>query len=368
MSWLLRLRQVPVWAGVVAIAAMVFIVLFCSLLPLSGGNDSLLQEEKTAGYQERFYEPLGSDATWLDTECYPWNGYLSLHLYRVSSGEEAFAYSRNGIGTTPPITAGVGESVPRGWTWAFAVGGGIQFYHYDWTANARYQYFGDSQVKSIAGVDGSSLIPLRSVALNGDYVTNAKSKVHFILNELDLDLTKQFHLHENLLIQANVGIRNTWIKNNQSSFYTGGPALGTSVVNVQQNNQYWGIGPLGGIKTKWLIFDCFYLLGAGDLSLEYTVNRSSYGETQLNNPNVTINLYERKQYVAPTIDCKIGLGIADYVCTNQAHVSLDFTYDAQFFYNRSNAFEIEPYATPRYSRPTNNVTLQGFALSLTILY
>ncbi len=368
MKRLLRLRAVPLWAGVVAIAVVVFIALFCSLLPLSGNDGGLLQEEKTVGYQERFYEPLGSDIHWLDTECYPWTGYLSLHLYRVSSGEESFAYSKNGSGVSPPILNGQGESVTRKWTWAFAVGGAAQFYHYDWNVCATYQYFNDNQTQSVAGDDAGTLIPLRSVALNGRSVTNAISAAAFTLNELDVSLTKQFHFHENLLIQAILGLRNTWIKNNQSSSYTGGATLGNNFVNVRQNNDYWGIGPLGGVVTKWLIFDNFYFLGAGDISLECIANRSSYAETQNNNSNAAINLFEKMQYLAPTIDCKIGVGVADYICKNKTHLSCDFTYDAQFFSSRSNAFEIEPYATVRYMRPTNNVTLQGFAISLTALY
>lgn len=362
------MREVPIWVGVSVVAAILFTLFFCALLPLSGNDLGGKEKKRGYVYEARCDEPLGSDVEWSDTECYLWHGYLSCHFYREMSGDESFVYSREAGATTLPIYGGRGKGFSPKWRWGFSLGVGTQFYHYDWDVDARYQYFGSCVTRDVTKTEGGTLIPLRSVSLNAGQVAKARGKNTFVLNELDIDLSKRFHFEENLLINAILGVRNTWIKNDQTLFYTGGATLGNRFVKVEEDNRYWGIGPLAGVKARWLLFDHFYLLGEGDISLEYVVNHSSYTELEKSVSAATIQLSEVKQYLAPTIDLKIGCGLAEYVYCNEAHISLDFTYDTQFFYNRSNAFNIEPYASVRYTRPNHDVTIQGFALSLTILY
>ena len=368
MKWLSYLRRLPVWANVVAVSALIFSALFCALLPLSGGDQVVGEKRQAYAHIERTYEPLGSDTVWHDTECYPLHGFVSCHLYRASSGNEAFAYSRDGTSTTPPIIGGASEGIPNHWKWGFTVGVGTQLFHYDWDINARYQYFNGEETKTVSPVGGRTLIPLKSFVLNGQRVNTARGKSALLLNQLDTDITKRFHFKENVLLNLGVGLRTTWLKNNLRSKYTGGPFLGTNSVDVVQNEKYWGIGPLGSIKARWLFFDNFYLLSEGSTSLEYTTNRSKYDETRSNNASDHIQLSEKRQYVAPTLGLKIGCGLAEYVLCDDAHISIDLSYDAQFYYNRSNSIDVQPFTSPRFTQNINDVTLQGFALSLTVLY
>lgn len=314
------------------------------------------------------YEPLGSSTTWKDTECYPLHGYLSCHLYRASAGNGAFAYSREGQSTTPPILDGVSENVSNHWKWGFSVGAGTQLFHYDWDVCAEYQYFAGSERQDVSQTGSQTLIPLKSVTLDGARVDVARGRTALMLNQLDIDLTKRFHFQENVLVNTGVGVRSTWVKNNEATLYTGGPTLTTNVVNVTQNNKYWGIGPLATLSGRFLFSEIFYLVAKTGVSLEYTLNRSTYGESRTNDSTATINFYEKKQYLAPTLDMKIGFGVAKYVMCDDAHVSLDFTYDTQILWKRANSFEVQPFSSPRYTRPFNDVTLQGFALSLSVLY
>lgn len=356
------------WAFVAIIAVVVFAAFFSALLPLSGRDRVIGEKRYENALCERTYEPLGSSKQWRDTECYPWHFYLSCHLYRVSSGDEAFAYARDGLDTTPPINGGISESVPKKWKWGFSAMAGTQLFHYDWDLSAEYQYFASSVTKTVSPLGGRTLIPLKSIALDGSRVNTAKGKNHLFLNQLDVDITKRFHFHENVLVNVGTGIRTTWLKNNNDAIYTGGPTLNTATLNVFQKNKYWGVGPLGSLRGRWLFFENFYLIAQTDASLEYTINHSRYTESQSNDTTANINIFEKSEYLAPTLSMKVGFGLADYIFCDDAHASLDLTYDTQFLWKRATSIVAEPFTTPRFSKQNGDVTLQGFALSLSILY
>ena len=125
---------------------------------------------------------------------------------------------------------------------------------------------------------------------------------------------------------------------------------------------------MGSFRGRWLFFDNFYLTAETSGSLEYTINRSKYIENQSNTATAHIDLYERGDYLAPTLGMRVGFGLADYMFCDDVHASIDLTYDTQFFWKRAGSIDAEPFSTPRFSKQNGDVTLQGFALSLSVLY
>lgn len=368
MKWLLRLRVIPLWAAVVITAVVLFATFFCALLPLSGVEEGVGAKRARLPQVERLYEPLGSDKNWCDAECYPWVGEVTLQLLRASSGAGAFAYSRSGQDTTPPIREGMSEHVPERWRWGVMLNVGRSLFHLDWNLHARYQFLTDRETRTVSQTGPRTLIPLKSVSLNGQRVNTAEGTTNLNFNQLDFGLSKQFHFPENVLVTSMMGLRTTWLKNQENARYTGGPVLPQSRVTVNQTSKYWGIGPMGGLGARWLIFDAFYLIGRTATSLEYTQNRAKYEERQSNDTDAYIDLKENQTYLAPTLDMSVGFGIVGYTRCDEARFSLDLTYDTQILWRRSTQIEVQPFNSPRYTRPSNDVTFQGFALTCSIRY
>lgn len=368
MKWLNYAREAPLWAYVATAALVTFATFFCALLPLSGKDRNVGDKRYESPLCERTYEPLGSSEQWRDTECYPWHINASAHLYRADSNSAPFAYFKDGLSTTTPIYGGITQSVPHKWKWGFSVMAGRQLYHYDWNLNAEYQYFASKVSQKVASEGSSALIPLQGIALNGTSVTRAQSQNSLLLNQLDVDIDKRFHFRENVLLNMGTGVRTTWLKNNDNSQYAGGDTLSLNTLSVRQSNQYWGIGPLAAMRARWLCSKIFYLTAESDASLEYTVYHARYNERQSNVTSATINMYDKASYLAPSLALRVGAGFADYAFCDDAHVSLDLTYDAQFFWRRGNTLQAEPFSTTRFVTQSGDFSLQGFALTLSVSY
>lgn len=96
-------------------------------------------------------------------------------------------------------------------------------------------------------------------------------KIH--LNQLDLDLGREFFVSKYLTLRPHMGLRTTWIRQFLKTDYNSGIAAGALPampdIDIRQKNKWWGIGLEGGLDTVWMLGKGFSFYGSIAGAIEY---------------------------------------------------------------------------------------------------
>lgn len=138
----------------------------------------------------------------------------------------------------------------------------------------------------------------------------------FNLDQVDLTAGHTINLANCIDTHFFAGLRYAKIDRTLSASISerGLPGVSITPANVflSLNNQFWGIGPLGGIDGTWWIMNCFGLVGSFDTALlvgdpdsteNVTINTLSSPPSQ-NNVNFDFN--NNNHQVIPMLDAKLG--------------------------------------------------------------
>lgn len=112
---------------------------------------------------------------------------------------------------------------------------------------------------------------------------SANASLFLHLNLLDLGLAKQFKVSEFLFIKPTIGIRSAWLNQhytiNYSDLFDRSSEIVLSEYSTSIQNNYWGLGILGGFESEWNIKWGLSLFGNFDLSLLYGFFDNTYTES-----------------------------------------------------------------------------------------
>lgn len=92
------------------------------------------------------------------------------------------------------------------------------------------------------------------------------------LNQLDLDLGREFFVSKYLTMRPHIGLRTTWIRQflkvSYSSSIGAGVLPGVPDLDTSQKNKWWGIGIEGGLDTLWMLGRGFSIYGTLAAAIE----------------------------------------------------------------------------------------------------
>jgi hypothetical protein len=160
-----------------------------------------------------------------------------------------------------PINSDVKNITFNKWDWGFRAGAGYKFDHGEWDVYANFTYFKNTSDLTVG--DGIRTTTLNShIASNPNitthkglksteheiYFENAVSSFNFSFNRLDLELGRDFYVSKYLSMRPHVGLMTAWIKQHQTTRYTGG-SIDYNTVSLMNFDKFWGIGPRTGVNT-----------------------------------------------------------------------------------------------------------------------
>lgn len=296
-------------------------------------------------------------------------------LWKANVGGTEYAYTDSSPTAGYPLNGSM-KDIDFDWDWGVRVGLGYNFEHDNWETNLVFTYFGSSESSSAQAGINSSVIPLKGVADLGftagtvgfDYCSEAKSQFKFLYDNLDLDLARNYFVSKNLSLRPHFGLKNTWLNLEQKVSYVGGSLLtfrNGATVAIKDKSDLWGLGPSAGVNTKWYLCSGVSVFGDVAGSLLWGYFKVKHEETNSVDPsNDFIAIRANMHRFVPTAQIIIGLSYDAYMNEDKQHVNLSLGWETMYYWRANQMLQIEDFATRKYSRVSEDVSMQGVTLHI----
>lgn len=341
----------------------------------------------------------------------PWNVFLSTsYLYWDVTEDGLDLYTQYNLESILPngMTTNTSETflekeMDTSYKSAFRVKAGIDFHSDNWQFFANYLWFHNSYHDNftfdfVQGVGASSsesyLFPnfaLKSSNHIGRITTptTLSSKWDLDLDIIDAALSRKYYVGTCLIFDTHFGLRGSIIDqkmdqtfNIQFSTDQVNPDFTDSTLidaNALQKIDSWGVGPIAGIRTTWMLLDGLDIFGTLSASLLYTSYILDASQTGLLtgpldssnitslNQNITINTLDLSS-LRPYLDLGIGFTLGTLFCDSLIYFELDIAYDFmamwhQNMFRRLTPFSADSEQTDRFVILHEDLFLHGVSIT-----
>ncbi len=246
------------------------------------------------------------------------------------------------------------------WNPGFRVGVGYNFDYDEWDAEVYYTWYFTSQNQSLStpfsqtsGTGGfavNAIVPLHT-DINTASAAAINWRVHYSV--IDGELGRNFFISRHLALRPHIGLKTGWINQDVKVNMTAEPSstnFGGPVHNRKEND-FWGIGPSGGINTRWylatlgcgnhnlsLFGDFSGALLWGRFHIQERENEPGFDEDSTN--HITFGGIN-KHLIVPMMQTQLGLGW-DTGFGNCYHVSLDVGYEILYWFRQNQMLNVLP--------------------------
>jgi len=292
-----------------------------------------------------------SDSGMMNVSSYPmidshkWDFFGDvLYWHTAESGTEWALYAvRENASETKNHTA----SVDFGWAWGFKVGAGYNFMNHDeWDTQLYYTWFRTDKEDhvSVSVIDRSiavgtgGIFPLFTVPPSPDLLSGEINwRIH--LNEIDWELGRGYYVSKHLSLRPFIGVKGAWINQHMHGHFR--------AEDFDQfyrlKNDFWGVGPKGGVNTKWNLGNVnthfFSMVGdfAGALMWGH-FNDSAMSIDPDHGKQEWTNLSTNQG--ASMLQAFLGFGWDTNFHRDMCHFSMKLGYEVQYWLEQNQFFEV----------------------------
>lgn len=261
------------------------------------------------------------------------------------------------------------------WNFGFRLGFGFYLNHDAWDLSAAWTYFRINNDKA-STVNGGVLLPLwldPGIEVTGNRVTGVNDNITASarwtanLDTLDLRLGKPYHVSRYVILNPHFGVRFGWIS--QDFLSRNGGTYATSTEGVDNNvdmeaeNDFWGIGARAGLDSEWHLGAGWYIFGNIAASLLY----SHFETSQDVNFDQDDRTELKHEFYTSTPNAEISLGLCwnKYFSKNRYLFALKAAYEFHAWINQNRLYkftdDVASNALAEVSK--GNLYLNGFAFS-----
>ncbi|MEM8629121.1 MAG: Lpg1974 family pore-forming outer membrane protein [Chlamydiota bacterium] len=240
--------------------------------------------------------------------------------------------------------------------------GGYHFAHGDWRAGLQYTYFGSrtsSPGTEISSSEGE-IVPLWAAdqRAGGPYFSE-EARWTLYRHLIDLDLSRRYYVGQLLAVSAQVGLRAILFSQKYQAEY----GNATTSLTTQTQTDSWSLGPRLQLSSSWFIGSGLELFFDIASTLSY-VDCDAHHQEEDPLGSYELQLNAKDVRVCPTQEMSAGIGWGASFLRHafHLHVTLEYTLEALYGQNVLRSF-LEPIVV-NFSRGSDDLTLQGFTLSV----
>lgn len=301
------------------------------------------------------------------------NLFITADYLLWQATEENLTYAEN----SQLDTAG-GANVPKAqwftpkfnWESGVKVALGYNIGHDQWDTQLIWTWFEDD-AKGHAKATSKNPEIYSTLTTPNLGVTCSEAETHLTvhLNVLDWELGREFYVSKWMTLRPFGGLRTSWVNQHWNTAYEGIVNSRFSSLEVELEQEFWGIGLLGGLDTEWGLISGLSIYGNGAFSLLYGFFENEREEETvsvlgLKGTNLRIDKSRRNEQ--PTAELHLGLRWDQMFLNDHCHVRIQAGWDHLVFFEQNRI----PYFTDDFSSQSDeysgNLAFQGWSASLRI--
>lgn len=280
----------------------------------------------------------------------------------------------NAQGKTVTPSSSNGVMLEHRWDLGFRLGVGYNLPHDGWDVGLTWLRF---KTRGESGTDFNTNPAItiygtqERYPINGDtnIVNQAYGRYRLMLNQLDLELGRNFFVSKWLAIRPHAGLRTDWIPQRQTLDYTASVAGNLNSQHSYDKLKYWGMGLCAGLDTQWGLGSGFSVYGNGSLSIIYGFFKNTrYTTTVLETTQLQSEGYSFQHVSRAIADLELGLRWDRMFFEDQFHLQIQGGWE-QHIYFGMNQFAVSLSDTGNVGRSWANqgdLTMQGWTLSVRV--
>ncbi len=268
------------------------------------------------------------------------------------------------------------------WHSGIRLGLGYNLPHDDWDIRFIWTWYED-QADDAQHSYGQSptVLPifLHPNVYNGQSIAacnSADANLFLHLNMLDLNLGKQFKLSKALSLRPRVGIRTAWLNQHYNIHYsdlfdkTSSLVLDEYSTSVQNN--FWGLGILGGFGSEWNIKWGLSIFGDAAISLLYGFFDNNYSESYITPTGAggLVLAEDNSFHIGRAIaDLQLGLRWASPCLKDRVKIVLQAGWEQHMFFSQNQIMHfVDGQSWGNFIQNQGDVDFQGWSAALHLYF
>ncbi|MFI5333555.1 MAG: Lpg1974 family pore-forming outer membrane protein [Chlamydiales bacterium] len=246
------------------------------------------------------------------------------------------------------------------WDYGFRLGAVRNFLYDAWDTALYWTRFHTDAKHTISSQPNTRIGPEFFAAfLSGDVPQSMRAKWSLDLNMFDGELGRNYRISKSLSMRPFLGLKGGWINQSIDANY-----FNLTINNVLTNNSgkehlknnFWGVGPLGGVNTKWNVgdFGSRFFNFFGDFSMATMWGNWNCGDVYKNTASKKSSVNTKNSTLGALMFRGFaGIGWDADLRAGRSRLALKLGYEMQLWLNQLRI------ATFQLQRLHSDLTLQG---------
>lgn len=232
------------------------------------------------------------------------------------------------------------------WNCGFRVGLGYNLPHDGWDLSLTWLRLYTHGSKHLSGHGEGFIFPSRVPAFDDVSLFSSAQKANshwrLRLNQLDLDMGREFFVSKWLTLRPHFGLRTDWLHQKWNSKFSNfaGETL-PNKIKLSFKDEWWGIGLEGGLDTQWGLGAGFSIFGNIAGAIIYGFHdidmRDIDSPAQVNTlPNgELVDLDESYRISHPIFDLMMGLRYDHMFFNDRFHLGLQIGWEHHVYFSQN---------------------------------
>ena len=280
--------------------------------------------------------------------------------------ESGLAYAVVNEGSDTTLADAQVKNLHGKWNWGFRVGVGYNMPHDGWDVNFTWLRFTDTSHKRVHAGTDDFIFPTMTAASDPLAEGFACNKAHgywgLRLDQLDLDMGREFFVSKWLTLRPHFGVRSDWVKQKLDVDYDNFD-LATNVVDVKSKDKWWGLGLEGGLDTQWGLGSGWSLFGDLTGAIIYGFHKTRFNDTD--SPGSTHdNVSNTYRISHPILDLQMGLRWDNMFGDDSYHLGVQVAWEHHVYFSQNQLPNFgDPSNMGRFYTSQGDLTLQGWTFA-----
>lgn len=259
------------------------------------------------------------------------------------------------------------------WSFGFRLAAGMNFDYDGWDSVLTWTRWHTSASKHPVAGQNQVILPTQGSPASTFAMTaaSAKGRWKLHLNMLDWDLAREFYVSKHLTLRPYIGLKSAWINQKFTTRYNSlstNPLVPGTNRKIKAKNDYWGIGPRGGIDTLWDLGCGWGLFGNYSASLMYGFFKTDFDEYTISSTGVS-SIIERTDdfyHVGRAItDMQLGIRYDWIACDECYHFGVEAGWEHHMFWGQNTfMYFVDNSMAGAFVSNKGDLTTQGYFVRL----